>query len=1419
MALPSVMPPLVCPSPPPLGQQPATARRPVPTQSLPQVSSGLPATARPRATWGLSEQQPSQQHPAPAATMPAPGGSKERTALNGLTDMRRPKGSLAALLEEQRTEMEQAEAAYNDHWRAREGSLGRTRRTSLASRGRPTSPTSTGHNPPNAKLTGWSEDPSVCMEQLLVQIRSIVQSAEVRVRSAISAQALCASSVRSSLQTPYMGAAEEPADSDVGTVAQARGLPDSTESQRRSSTADGLLSTVRRIEQILERMQGSPSGGQCPACARRAAVTTRSIGTQASMHNSKQPPQLTPIGEHRSPPLSPSTERTTPILAPQSREPSTPTGPSALRLPQCPSARDRRGSTPSSRRKLAASSSFIATQLGLLRRSSMCPDSVSRRRRVHETLKHALLQVGPVGSASALCDALFSVDAEAVDLATTVRALKKAVVAAASISDPPRVTVWLAAGDGDGVYEGACTQGTPETRGLAAWVRQHEVDTPLALDSATAVATHPGYNPQVDGEPAALLLCPMWWNDACVGVIALCREAGDRAFFDADTAVMCAAIALYAAPHVAQLRPEGDRTTVQLLKCVGSLAEEVLDQHRLMSAVCEHACTLLSAEQCRLWLVDERHQRLTDAGDPSSRLPIDNGSIAGAVALTGMSQKVVDAGTDPRLEGALRAGTVPRTVKRLLYMPVKCGDRTVAVAEIVNRRASGSTVNAQGPFTPADEALFRVFANFAGTALVNCETHAQAQLASEQTASMLELSRQLGAVTLDAEAVKSQVIEFARRLVNADRGALFVVDWHTGDLVGEIGGMEHRVPIAKGIAGAVAASGQSLIISDAYSDPRFFKDIDLHTGYRTHNIVAVPVKFKNQVVAVAQLINKLNPLLHEKGRQDSCAGHCVDFTQEDQHILETFGAIAGIAIRTAEHHRRELREKDKFRAMLGAVASLLKVDIRSDISSFCSSMVNDLVGLVGCEWGLLWIMDKERRVLRSYSAGDEDYVELPVGEGIIGAVAACGKMQSIPDAYADTRYMPAHDERSGRLARNLLCAPVVCEAGMARGEILAVMELANKRDSGFTEDDEATVAYYSSLAAVAMQNSRMFHFEQSNASNLMRLVSRVASRDVTGQPLRPSQDTQRLAHDLLRDHAPTEQEIAALATLRFDVHSYGVTGQRERLLVLAHHMFTASGLAAHFSIPSDTVMTFIVEVHKRYRDVPYHNFLHAFDVMQTLYFMLLQAPGRFSKLEQLVLLVCGLCHDVDHMGLSNSSHYKSESPLGILSSVTGARSPLEIHHCNVMFEVLQQPGAEIFAPLSPQDQTWAFKHAVECILATDMVCHEETCAHYSQLRTDPTDERFRGLTMCMLLKTADLSNVAKPFPISVRWAGLICEEFGGQEGVVHPLCMDQLAPIQLSFIDSVCIPFFRLMTKDLAPAVLLEQCEANRAQWATHKRQ
>ena len=162
----------------------------------------------------------------------------------------------------------------------------------------------------------------------------------------------------------------------------------------------------------------------------------------------------------------------------------------------------------------------------------------------------------------------------------------------------------------------------------------------------------------------------------------------------------------------------------------------------------------------------------------------------------------------------------------------------------------------------------------------------------EKLGGILEVAKALVAER-DLDRLLKLIVGAAARVVDADRCSLFLVDRERSELWTKVAqGLalkEIRIPMDRGIAGAVASGNVAINIPDAYADPRFNQAVDKQTGYRTRSILCVPMRsLEGEVVGVLQALNKLD----EK-----------PFTEEDEELLGALGGQAAAAVNNALLHQ------------------------------------------------------------------------------------------------------------------------------------------------------------------------------------------------------------------------------------------------------------------------------------------------------------------------------------------------------------------------------------------------------------------------------------------------------------------------------------------------------------------------------------
>jgi sigma-B regulation protein RsbU (phosphoserine phosphatase) len=167
----------------------------------------------------------------------------------------------------------------------------------------------------------------------------------------------------------------------------------------------------------------------------------------------------------------------------------------------------------------------------------------------------------------------------------------------------------------------------------------------------------------------------------------------------------------------------------------------------------------------------------------------------------------------------------------------------------------------------------------------------------EKLKAIVEAGKKLTSV-LELDDLLNVILDVALKELEAERGTVYLMDAERGAICSRIlrgkAMSEICLPLGQGIAGKVAATGDVVIISDAYSDPRFDPEIDRRSGFRTKSILCLPLKKGDgEILGVLQLLNK------REGR----------FSKDDADYLEALAAHMVIALENAKAHKARLEQE------------------------------------------------------------------------------------------------------------------------------------------------------------------------------------------------------------------------------------------------------------------------------------------------------------------------------------------------------------------------------------------------------------------------------------------------------------------------------------------------------------------------------
>jgi putative ABC transport system ATP-binding protein len=130
---------------------------------------------------------------------------------------------------------------------------------------------------------------------------------------------------------------------------------------------------------------------------------------------------------------------------------------------------------------------------------------------------------------------------------------------------------------------------------------------------------------------------------------------------------------------------------------------------------------------------------------------------------------------------------------------------------------------------------------------------------AEEFLSVIDMSNDRGFESMLEQVLEAFTLKIGQFL-GAEKASLWLLDEERKELWSKVfGGEGHtaRVPVGAGIVGRVFETGQLLNVPDAYAEPLFNRAVDEETGFRTRNILAVPLSNSHErVFGVAELLNK-----------------------------------------------------------------------------------------------------------------------------------------------------------------------------------------------------------------------------------------------------------------------------------------------------------------------------------------------------------------------------------------------------------------------------------------------------------------------------------------------------------------------------------------------------------------------------------
>jgi phosphoserine phosphatase len=140
-----------------------------------------------------------------------------------------------------------------------------------------------------------------------------------------------------------------------------------------------------------------------------------------------------------------------------------------------------------------------------------------------------------------------------------------------------------------------------------------------------------------------------------------------------------------------------------------------------------------------------------------------------------------------------------------------------------------------------------------------------------------------------------------------------------------------------------------------------------------------------------------------------------------------------------------------------------------DVGTMLEQVIDAARSILDADRGTVFLYDAARDELVSKVATGTGELRVPASRGIVGECARGRRVILVPDCYADPRFNPEVDRRTGYRTRCLMAVPLVGHDD----SLVGVLQVLNKRSGVFTAADESVATALGAQCAVALQRMRL----------------------------------------------------------------------------------------------------------------------------------------------------------------------------------------------------------------------------------------------------------------------------------------------------------------------------------------------------------
>ncbi|XP_041125312.1 cone cGMP-specific 3',5'-cyclic phosphodiesterase subunit alpha'-like [Polyodon spathula] len=675
-------------------------------------------------------------------------------------------------------------------------------------------------------------------------------------------------------------------------------------------------------------------------------------------------------------------------------------------------------------------------------------------------------------------------------------------------------------------------------------------------------------------------------------------------------------------------------------------------------------------------------------------------------------------------------------------------------------------------------------------------------------------------------------------------------------------------PLDVGIVGWVAHTKKTFNIPDVKKDTHFSDFVDKQTGYTTTSMLATPITYGKEVLAVIMAINKIGE---------------PEFSKADEELFVKYLNFASFIL--THYHITYLFNVESRRSQVLLWSASKVFEELTDIERQFHKALYTVRLYLNCERYSVGLLDmtKEKefydewpiklgeqepykgpktpdgrevifyKIVDYILHGTEEIKVIPspppdhwsLVSGLPTYVAENGFICNMMNVAADEYFAFQKDpiDETGWVIKNVLSLPIVNK----KEEIVGIATFYNRKDGRpFDEHDEQITEALTQFLGWSVLNTDTYDRlnKMENRKDIAQEMLMYQTKCTKSELLSVMNTLEKFSAEpedcdpkdlikFLKSNLPDPKDVEL-----YEFHFSDLPVTELDLIKCGIRCFYEINVVEKFKVPPEVLTRWMYTVRKGYRDITYHNWRHGFNVGQTMFSLLM--TGRLKKyytdLEAFAMVAAAFCHDIDHRGTNNLYQMKSASPLARLHG----SSIMERHHLEYSKTLMADESLNIFQNLQKR-QFETVVHLFEiAIIATDLALYfkkrsmfqkivdatEQMATEEEQIKYITLDPTRKEVIMAMMMTGCDLSAITKPWEVQSKVALMVANEFW-EQGDLERTVLDQqpipmmdrnksaeLPKLQVGFIDFVCTFVYKEFSrfhKEITP--MLSGLQNNRVEW------